>query len=387
MTNSLKLAARSSDPALVVDGAQKILAINPAAERLLGLASGAALGRTCAEVVGSILPDGNHLCAGDCPGISGFADCRPYAVAECFARRADGSRVAVEISSMAIKDDDDETGAVAVIFLHPSAAVMPEPMDGRVCLRTLGGFSASCNGVDLMVDQWSRKQALQVFKLLTARVGRPVHREELADMLWPDIDDADAVRQRLKVAVHFLRSKLREAGAPDDLVATEGSTYTLDPAGVWLDASVFEQHAAQGRAHRARGRAAEAIREYEEARRLYRGEFLEADRYADWCAEQRARLSEIHLDVLMCLATLFEGRGDLAAAAQVCHAALVVEPCREALHRALIRCLIAMGRSDRALAQYHRCTRLLREELGVAPSPETSRLVESLPAARSQITR
>lgn len=384
MTSAVQLADLASDPALVVDGSQRVLAFNAAAQELLGWSAADAIGRTCSEVVGSVLADGTELCNHNCAGMSGFADCRPYSVSECFAHRADGTRVAVQISSLAIpRDVEDPDASVAVILLRRSVAHDPEPVDGKFCLHTLGTFSASNGGLDLMVDQWARKQAVQVLKYLAVRAGHPVHREELVELLWPDSDDEKHARQRLKVAVHFLRSRLRDAGLPDDLVATEGSTYTLDARQVWIDAKAFEHHAAEGRAHERGGRDADAIREYEEARRLYRGDFFEADRYADWCAEERARLSEIHLDVLIRLAGRLVAKGDHAAAAQICHAALVVEPCREGIHRTLIRCLIAMQRKDRALAQFRRCRRVLLDELGIELSPETRQLVEEFADLKS----
>lgn len=388
MADLVQLVEHASDPALVVDAERRVLAWNAAAEALLGRSAEDALGRSCAEVLGLVLPDGEVLCREKCDAMTGFAVCRPYAVSRCFAMCKDGSRVSVGASSMAVPG----TGSggrgepIAVIFLHPKADAELAGAEGRLCIRTLGHFAVSVGGVDLALDQWPRKQAVQLFKFLAFRAGRPTHREQLSEYLWPDAGE-DQARSRLKVTIHFLRQKLREAGIHDEIVATEGSSYVLRDARIWVDATAFEHLAASGREHQRAGRMREAVHDFEEARRLYRGDFMEADQYADWCAEERVRLSETFLDVLSRLAELYAARGDHASAAQACHAALVVEPCREDIHYALMRSLVALNRTERAIAQYRRCRQILRDELGVEPSPKTESLFLSLtssarPAAR-----
>ncbi|HER26565.1 MAG TPA: hypothetical protein ENI69_05610, partial [Rhodospirillales bacterium] len=47
-------------------------------------------------------------------------------------------------------------------------------------------------------------------------------------------------------------------------------------------------------------------------------------------------------------------------------------------HRTLMEYLILLGRADWALAQYHRCYRLLGDELGVEPMRETQRLYRQI---------
>ena len=78
------------------------------------------------------------------------------------------------------------------------------------------------------------------------------------------------------------------------------------------------------------------------------------------------------------LADAYAERGSYASAAQICRTALVREPCRERFHRALMDYLFHLGRSDRAIAQYQRCEKLLAHELGVDPSTETRKLYEHI---------
>jgi DNA-binding SARP family transcriptional activator len=49
----------------------------------------------------------------------------------------------------------------------------------------------------------------------------------------------------------------------------------------------------------------------------------------------------------------------------------------EPLHRALMRCHLALGQRAQAQLAYERCRLVLRAELGVAPSAETQALMAS----------
>ena len=379
MVDAAELVEFASDAAFVVDGLQIVLAWNAPAEALLGYTAKEALGRTCAEMLQAVLPDGGKLCYEKCEGIRGFHTCMPYSAADCHALRKDGSRVAVEIASIAVPTPRDGAadGPVAIIFVRrqPSGvAPVDTPTDPRLQIHTLGRFAVSVRGCCLPLEQWPRKQAIQLLKFLSFHAGRPVHRERLVEHLWPDVEP-ELGWSRLKVTIFFLRQRLREAGLLHDVVATVDSSYLLRSERISIDSAAFEALAREGMEHQRAGRVAEAIHAFEDARRLYRGDYLEADLYKDWCAEERERIFEIYLDLLSRLAEVYSARGDHAAAAQVCHTALVREPCRENIHRLLIRSLIALNRPDRAVAQYRRCRQILRSEIGVEPSPETSALV------------
>jgi DNA-binding SARP family transcriptional activator len=105
---------------------------------------------------------------------------------------------------------------------------------------------------------------------------------------------------------------------------------------------------------------------------------MEEDIYADWCAEQRERLREIDLEMLAGMAECYAERDRYAEAARVCRSALVRDPYREGFHRALMRYLIHLGHADSAVAQYHHCERVLAQELGVEPMPETQSLYRQI---------
>jgi DNA-binding SARP family transcriptional activator len=201
-------------------------------------------------------------------------------------------------------------------------------------------------------------------KFLVAHLGRAVHREALIEHLWPEVDECHGW-ERLKVTVYFLRRQLRAAGMDEDVVATAEKAYVLRREAVWLDTEIFESLVAEGCAEQRRQRWDEALRCYDEARCLYRD---------DTFALQRERLREIRLEMLAGSAECHAACGRYAEAVRVCRDALVDDPCRESVHRALMSNLVRLGHTDAAVAQYHQCESVLARELQVEPMSETQRL-------------
>ena len=70
--------------------------------------------------------------------------------------------------------------------------------------------------------------------------------------------------------------------------------------------------------------------------------------------------------------------GQYAEVVEICHKALVCDPCRESFHCLLMEYLVKDGRSDLALAQYRHCQQVLAQEFGTEPLPETQRLYQQI---------
>src|ERR671933_526201 len=92
---------------------------------------------------------------------------------------------------------------------------------------------------------------------------------------------------------------------------------------------------------------------------------------ARWLQEWRRRLDEVHLRGLECFAEARLGIGGptLAQAKDCARRLIELAPYRETGHRLLIEALERRGNVAEALLAYDRLRVLLRDELGVAPSP------------------
>jgi DNA-binding SARP family transcriptional activator len=381
MTTFCELVNLASDAALAIDSESHIVAWNEGAANLLGYAPGQALDRPCYDVLQALLPGGEPLCGPECEGKLCFVHHSPFAVRECLLRHKSGWWLRASISTLVApvrNNDEDGSPTVAVVFLQPRE----QPVSGTIADRqlrafTFGRFGLSVAERGLPIDRWHRKHALTLLKFLITHRGEAVHREHLIECLWPDADERRG-RERLKVITCFLRQQMRAAGFDGDVITIANAAYALRREAVWLDCEAFESLFNEGRRLKQQGRSKDALLCFEKAERVYQGDYLPEERYADWCAEERERLREIYFDVLGHLVDGHLEGGAHERAAQVCRLALAREPCREAFHRALMICLTRLGQRDRAVAHYHRCRQLLRADLGVEPTPETERLYREL---------
>ena len=371
----------ASDAAFAIDHGMEIVAWNHGAQQLLGYAPDEVIGRHCFEVLQAVLAGGEPLCVPGCEAARCFRCVQPFAAPSIRARHKDGGWISISIASVVTPEQARSTHAdsvVAIIFLRgEQESPGQRPPKQTLQIFTLGPFGMAVGGRSLAVEKWQRKQALTLLKYLVTHLGRAVRREALIECLWPEVDESHGAG-RLKVTVYFLRCQLRAAEMSEDTLETVGKAYVLRHDKVWVDSQAFETLIVEGSKLQSQHRWDRAMHCYEKAQRLYRGHYMEEDVYADWCAAERERLHELLLEMLARMSDCHAVRGHYAEAAQVCRTALVHDPCRESFHYALMEHLARLGRAERAIAQFHRCERVLALELGVEPMRETRRLYEQI---------
>jgi DNA-binding SARP family transcriptional activator len=98
----------------------------------------------------------------------------------------------------------------------------------------------------------------------------------------------------------------------------------------------------------------------------------------EWLILDRQRWDHLRLHALEYLADHFAAAGRHMEALEAGHAAVAIAPYRESAYRAVIRAYIAEGNGASALALYHRCQRLLMDDLGVRPTSQIRALVRSI---------
>ncbi len=384
MTEFTALVDLCSAAAFAIDGNLRIVAWNAPLECLLGYSREEVLGRNCYDVLQARLPNGESLCTPDCEGKHCFEHCTPIAVPACLARCKGDAWVKASLSTLVSPvalGNSSASEAVAIVFLHQREETASLNCgNDRLRVYTLGQFGLSVKGCSLPTIRWHRKQALTLLKILVTHGGGTLHRNQLIEWLWPGADERRGC-QRLKVTTYFLRERLREAGLRGDSVLVSGASYSLKRETVWLDWKAFMDFFREGKLFEQKGHLKAALSHFEKAKRLYAGDYLPEDRYADWCAETREYLREVYLDLLGHLVHGYLEGGDNERAVEICRLGLAYEPYREGFHRALMVCLARLGQHDLAVAHYRRCREMLEAELGVEPAPETERVYRELSAA------
>jgi YVTN family beta-propeller protein len=248
----------------------------------------------------------------------------------------------------------------------------------------VGRVALEADGLAVQDARLPGRQGRLLFAYLTVERGRPVPRDELAAALWGETPPA-TWDKALTVLVSKLRSLLTEAGldGPRALTAAFGC-YRLElPEGTWID--VVAAAAAAGEAERAldAGDPAAAKTAALLAESLTRRPFLPGDNGA-WVEDKRRELADIRSRAVTALADACLRAGAGGEAVSWAQQAIGLEPFRETGYRLLMEAHAADGNRAEALRVYDRCRRLLADELGAYPSPETEsvyqRLLQAPPA-------
>jgi len=212
----------------------------------------------------------------------------------------------------------------------------------------------------------------QLLELLLCGHGAPVSKDRLADGLWGERLPQN-VEATLETYVSVLRRSLGTRGR--ELVVTEPRAYRFALDQVELDVDAFDE--LLERAAAASTRNARSFLENALALAA-RGEVLADEPYADWASPLRRHYNGKVLATLIAAAESALSLSDADAALAHADAALARDRFHEPAHRARILALYTLGRQHDALDAYVACRRLLDDELGLEPMPETRALQKAI---------
>jgi DNA-binding SARP family transcriptional activator len=241
-----------------------------------------------------------------------------------------------------------------------------------------GRIAVESNGVVIDEARFPGRQGRILFAYLVAENGRPVPRDELADAVWGEAPPA-TWEKALTVLVSKLRALLAEHGIDTSSVLTGAfGCYRLDlPEGSWVDVAVAASAAQEAERALAAGDPANAKAAAALAASLMEQPFLPGED-GGWVEQKRRELAEARARAVSVLADACLRSGDAPEAAKWADRAIALEPFRETGYRRLMEAHAAAGNRAEALRVYDRCRRLLADELGAYPSPETEAIYREL---------
>jgi DNA-binding beta-propeller fold protein YncE len=154
------------------------------------------------------------------------------------------------------------------------------------------------------------------------------------------------------------------------------------PAGAWVDVIAAADAAREAEEALAVDDLGQAKSLATRAVSLAQPPFL-AGEEGDWVAGKRRELVEVLGRGLACLSDASLRSGETGEAAKWAEELIVLERYRETGYRLLMEAHAAAGNRAEALRVYERCRRLLADELGAFPSPETELIYRALLQAPS----
>jgi len=291
---------------------------------------------------------------------------------------------AMTLSSVTLAVDDEAIVAAAACA-NPSAA-SPQPF--RMLAVTKGQGPLTPKSPVGLMGEWTKariqlcgrfvvdidgtriedalpgRRGRALFAYLVLNRSRQLPRDELLMAGWGQDAPAEAGN-----ALSVLLSKLRHGLGTNHLRGRTAIELLLPPA-TFVDVEAALEGAHRAESAIAEGRWVQAWGPAGIAYHVATRPFL-VGLEAPWIEEWRRRLEEVRLRGLECFAAASLGLDGpaLAQAEERARMLTALAPYRESGHRLLMEALERRGNVAEALRVYERLRVLLREELGIAPSP------------------
>ena len=217
---------------------------------------------------------------------------------------------------------------------------------------------------------WRLRKAKTLIKLLALEPTHRLHRDQVADLLWPDLD-GDAARNNLHQVMHVARRALSTIGVDGAVVlALRDDVVVLGPDGhVITDLEEFQD--AVQRASNDSDALAAALRRWD-------GEVLPEDSYEPWAQRHADRIREWRTVLVMKLVEDDLVKRDPHAAVALLTSVVAANPLHEPMQRVMMRALAGAGRQTEALVLFERLRTVLRRELAAEPDAQTRQLYRDL---------
>lgn len=228
-----------------------------------------------------------------------------------------------------------------------------------VLIRALGGFEVLTHGNVVTPTDWQSRKSRELLRLLVARRGAPVHRDELADLLWGS--SGAKIAHRLSVALSTLRGVLDPAkDMPVDHYVTSTPTHVaLRNENLVVDVEDWLNLA----------RYALRTKDFDAlvaADHGYTGALFADDPYFAVALRDEAHAAYLH--VVRTLVEHFRQEGDVDYVVCYLQHILTVEPCDEQSHWDLVTTLVDAGRHGEASRAHERYQEVMAS-LGVRARP------------------
>jgi predicted ATPase/DNA-binding SARP family transcriptional activator len=231
-------------------------------------------------------------------------------------------------------------------------------------IRLFGAIEVYRDGQAVSGFRSQKTLALLAYLIVEAR---PLTRDYLAGIFWPETSQAEALGH-LRRALHNLSRLL-----PGCLEIDRRIVRFQPDAPAVVDARRLAQLMAQGDADSLRQAAA-----------LLRAAFLEGvylrdcPEFETWIITQQERWRYVGVQLLESLIREWSQQGAYEQALPYAQQLVRLDPWREECHRQLMRLLVYTGRREAALRQYTACQNALLEELALPVSAVTTELFERI---------
>lgn len=242
-------------------------------------------------------------------------------------------------------------------------------------VKTFGGLEITNDNVTVNIVELFGKQLVNLLQVLLFHSEKPVQKDELIDILWPESKNPSSA---LKFSIFRLRSELNEIDFFKDkeVIVTTRKGYILNPNLDWnIDFVELE------RAYNQINEGAELLdeKEFKIARkifRLYQGRFYASPSQLHWILQKQEVFRQMYVKTMMRTSCYLYTQKRYDEMMLMNYQAVLIEPFNEGLHYYYMKGLVATRNYREALKYYDELNDIFLSELGTGLSKRFKQLYD-----------
>ena len=262
-------------------------------------------------------------------------------------------------------------------------------MSDTYYVKTFGGLEITNDNVTVNIVELFSKQLVNLLQVLLFHSEKPVQKDELIDILWPESKNPSAVpvysychsknpSSALKFSIFRLRSELNEIDFFKDkeVIVTTRKGYILNPNLDWnIDFVELEK------AYNQINEGAELLdeKEFKIARkifRLYQGRFYASPSQLHWILQKQEVFRQMYVKTMMRTSCYLYTQKRYDEMMLMNYQAVLIEPFNEGLHYYYMKGLVATRNYREALKYYDELNDIFLSELGTGLSKRFKQLYD-----------
>lgn len=242
-------------------------------------------------------------------------------------------------------------------------------------VKTFGGLEITNDNVTVNIVELFGKQLVNLLQVLLFHSEKPVQKDELIDILWPESKNPSSA---LKFSIFRLRSELNEIDFFKDkeVIVTTRKGYILNPNLDWNIDFVELQ-----KAYNQINEGAELLDEKEckiarKIFRLYQGRFYASPSQLHWILQKQEVFRQMYVKTMMRTSCYLYTQKRYDEMMLMNYQAVLIEPFNEGLHYYYMKGLVATRNYREALKYYDELNDIFLSELGTGLSKRFKQLYD-----------
>ena len=248
-------------------------------------------------------------------------------------------------------------------------------MSDTYYVKTFGRLEITNDNVTVNIVELFGKQLVNLLQVLLFHSEKPVQKDELIDILWPESKNPSSA---LKFSIFRLRSELNEIDFFKDkeVIVTTRKGYILNPNLDWnIDFVELEK------AYNQINEGAELLdeKEFKIARkifRLYQGRFYASPSQLHWILQKQEVFRQMYVKTMMRTSCYLYTQKRYDEMMLMNYQAVLIEPFNEGLHYYYMKGLVATRNYREALKYYDELNDIFFSELGTGLSKRFKQLYD-----------